>query len=302
MSGRQAASGAGWTGDPRTAILLILASTVMFAILDAGVKYLTGLYPILQIAWARYVFQMALVPAIVGRVTPRDVFRTRRPGLQMVRSMLLVGATLSFFTAVRHMPIADAAAIGMVAPLMVTALAIPLLGERVGARRWTAVVIGLIGALVIIRPGIGVAHWASVLPLITALCYALYQITTRILAAVDPPVTTFLYTGVVGALALSAAAPFVWQPPTPVGWAMMIALGLLAGGGHYCVIQAMRRAQASALAPFGYAQLVWVTVLGYLAFGDFPDGFTMVGGAIVVGSGVYVFYRESVVKRVTRED
>ena len=297
MSGRPGAPGAGWTGDPRAAILLILASTVMFAILDTGVKYLTGLYPILQIAWARYVFQMALVPVIVGRVTPRDVFRTRRPGLQMVRSMLLVGATLSFFTAVRHMPIADAAAIGMVAPLMVTALAIPLLGERVGARRWTAVVIGLIGALVIIRPGIGVAHWASVLPLITALCYALYQITTRILAAVDPPVTTFLYTGVVGALALSAAAPFVWQPPTPVGWAMMIALGVLAGGGHYCVIEAMRRAQASALAPFGYAQLVWVTALGYLAFGDFPDGFTMVGGAIVVGSGVYVFYRESVVKQ-----
>ena len=184
---------------------------------------------------------------------------------------------------------------------MVTALAIPLLGEKVGARRWTAVVVGLVGALFIIRPGFGTLHWATMMPLATALCYALYQITTRILAASDPPVTTFLYTAIVGIILLSVAAPLVWQPMGGFDWALMIAIGLLGGGGHYCIIQAMRRAQASALAPFGFVQLVWVTLAGYLAFGDFPDGFTIAGAVIVVSSSIYVFYRESVVKQVARE-
>lgn len=299
MAGEQRAASADatWIADPRGAILLIVASGVLFAGLDTGAKYLTALYPILQIAWGRYLFQLALLPFIVGRVKPRDMLRTRRPVLQVVRALLLIGATLTFFAAIRYIPVADAAAIGAVSPLMLTALAIPLLGEKVGARRWTAVGIGLVGTLVIIRPGFGELHWATVMPLVTALCYALYQITTRILAASDPPVTTFLYTAIVGIVLLSAATPFVWQPMSGFDWALMIAVGLLGGGGHYCIIQAMRRAQASALAPFGFIQLVWVTLAGYLAFGDFPDGFTIIGALIVVLSGVYVFYRESVVKQ-----
>ena len=286
--------------DMRIGILFILITTVMFALLDTGVKYVGQFYPVLQIAWARYVFQMAVVPMVIGRFRPRDILRTKRPGLQVMRSMLMVGATLSFFTAVTYMPVAEASAIGMIAPLMVTALAIPMLGERVGARRWMAVVIGLIGALIIIRPGFGSLSWAAILPVITAICYALYQITTRMLAEIDPPITTFFYSGAVGVVVLSLAVPFAWRTPTVSGWAMMIALGLLAGAGHYCVIQAMRRAPASVLAPYSFVQLVWVTVLGYLVFGDFPDKLTLLGAAIVVGSGGYVFYRENVVKRAAK--
>ena len=286
--------------DMRIGILFILITTVMFALLDTGVKYVGQFYPVLQIAWARYVFQMAVVPMVIGRFRPRDILRTKRPGLQVMRSMMMVGATLSFFPAVTYMPVAEASAIGMIAPLMVTALAIPMLGERVGPRRWMAVVIGLIGALIIIRPGFGSLSWAAILPVITAICYALYQITTRMLAEIDPPITTFFYSGAVGVVVLSLAVPFAWRTPTVSGWAMMIALGLLAGAGHYCVIQAMRRAPASVLAPYSFVQLVWVTVLGYLVFGDFPDNYTLLGAAIVVGSGGYVFYRENVVKRAAK--
>ena len=283
--------------NTRLAILLILITTVMFALLDTGVKYVGQFYPVLQIAWARYVFQMVVVPVVIGGTRPRDIIRTRRPGLQVLRSMMMVGATLSFFTAVRYMPVAEASAIGMISPLLVTALAIPLLGERVGRRRWMAVLCGLIGALIIIRPGFGTLSWAALLPVVTAVCYALYQITTRMLAEIDPPITTFFYSGAVGVVVLSLAVPFSWQTPTVGGWAMMIALGLLAGAGHYCVIQAMRRAPASVLAPVSFVQLVWVAILGYLVFGDFPDKFTFLGAAIVVGSSGYVFYRENVVKR-----
>ena len=283
--------------NTRLAILFVLITSVMFAFLDTGVKYVGQFYPVLQIAWARYVFQMVLVPVVIGRTRPRDIIRTKRPGLQVLRSLMMVGATLSFFTAVGYMPVAEAAAIGMIAPLMVTALAIPLLGEKVGRRRWMAVVCGLIGALIIIRPGYGALSWAAILPVITAICYALYQITTRMLAEIDPPITTFFYSGAVGVVVLSFAVPFSWQTPTLGGWAMMISLGLLAGAGHYCIIQAIRRAPASVLAPFGFVQLVWVTILGYLVFGDLPDRFTILGAAIVVASGAYVYYREDVVKR-----
>lgn len=287
--------------NTRIAILFILTTTVMFAFLDTGVKYAVQFYPVLQIAWARYVFQMIVVPVVIGRTHPRDVLRTKRPGLQVLRSLMMVGATLSFFTAVNYLPVAEASAIGMIAPLMVTALAIPLLGEKVGRRRWAAVIVGLIGALIIIRPGFGGLSWAAILPVITAICYALYQITTRMLAEIDPPITTFFYSGAVGVVVLSVAVPFVWQTPTLSGWAMMICLGLLAGAGHYCVIQAMRRGPASVLAPFSFVQLVWVTILGYLVFGDLPDQFTIIGATIVVASGGYVFYRENTVKRAAKE-
>jgi len=292
-----AGSGGTWIADTRGAILLIIVSGILFAGLDAGAKHLMVVYPVLQIAWGRYLFQLVMMPFILGRVRPRDLLRTRRPVLQVVRGLLLMGATLTFFIAVTYIPLADSAAIGAVSPLLVTALAIPLLGEKVGARRWAAVIVGLLGALIIIRPGFGTAHWATVMPLGTALCYALYQITTRILAASDPPVTTFLYTAVVGIIIFSMIAPFVWVPMNGYDWMVMVGVGILGGAGHYCIIQAMRRAQATVLAPFSFIQLIWVTIAGYLVFDDFPDAYTITGAAIVVSSSIYVFYREGVVKQ-----
>lgn len=283
-------------GSLQTGILLMLASGVLFALLDTGAKYLTADHHVFQVVWGRYFFSMALLPLIVGRVSPMRVARTNHLALQIVRSLLLLAATAFFFTALRFIPLADATAISFVSPLLLTMLAIPLLGETVGRRRWTAVIIGLIGALIVIRPGFGMAGWATLLPLASALAYTFYQIATRKLCAVDPPVTIFLYTGIVGTVVMSAVVPFFWTWPTLGGWLVMIALGLLGGGGHYLVIQAFRRAPASALSPFTFAVILWTTTTGYLVFGDAPDAPTMLGAAVIVASGVYVFYRERVVK------
>lgn len=284
----------------RAGIMLALVVGVIFTTLDAANKHLTVSYAVVQVVWARYFFQMLLVPLIVGRVGVRSVVRSKRPLLQVVRSLFLVCASGAMVTALHFIPMAEASIIAKTGPLIVTALAIPLLGERVGARRWAAVAVGFAGVLIIIRPGFGTAHWAMFLPLFSTTCFALYQITTRKLAAVDPPVTTFLYSGVVGAVVLTAIVPFFWTAPDAAGWALMAGVGLASGFGHYLLIHAYRRAQASVLAPFSYVSIIWAVTFGYLVFGDFPSDTTFIGAAIIVASGGFVFYRESVVKRPPR--
>jgi drug/metabolite transporter (DMT)-like permease len=284
-------------GSPQVGILLMVAAGVCFALLDTGAKYLTADHHVLQVVWGRYFFSLAFLPLIVGRVNPLRVARTGHLTLQIVRSLLLLAATAFFFTAVHFIPLADATAISFVAPLLLTMLSIPLLGETVGRRRWTAVIVGLIGALIVIRPGFGQAGWAAMLPLFSALAYTLYLITTRMLSAIDSSATIFLYTGLVGTLVMTAVVPFFWTAPTLGGWLLMITLGLLGGGGHYLVIQAFRRAPASALSPFGFVVIIWTTTTGYLVFGDVPDAPTILGATIIIASAVFVFYRESVVRR-----
>lgn len=284
----------------RAGILFIVGAGFLFTILDAGNKFLTETYAIVQVVWARYAFQWIVVPAIIGRVSLASAIRTRNLPLQILRSLLLLLASASFVTAIHFVPLADASAVGKVGPLMLTALSIPLLGEHVGARRWAAVVVGFIGALVIIRPGFGTAHWALFLPLLTAFFFALYSIITRLLSRVDPPVTTFLYTGVVGTLVATAAVPFFWRTPDLVGWLLMIGTGTIAGLGHLSLIQAYKRAPASVLAPFGYVQLIWATLVGFAVFGDFPDTPTILGALIIMASGIYVIYREGRAKRRRR--
>ncbi len=284
-------------GGLRTGILLVLASGFTFAMLDTTAKYLSGELHVMQVVWGRYVFSLALLPWIVGRLNPIPVARTGNLKLQIARSLMLLAATIFFFTAIRFMPLADATAIAFVSPLLLTVLSIPLLGESVGLRRWAAVAVGLVGALIIIRPGLGVASWATLLPLATAFTYTLYQIGTRKLAQIDPTATIFLYTGVVGALVMSAVVPFFWSTPSASAWLLMVTTGLLGGLGHYLIIQAFRRAPASALAPFSFVTIIWTTSSGYLVFGDLPDAATISGAAIIIASGIFVFYRESVAGR-----
>jgi drug/metabolite transporter (DMT)-like permease len=210
---------------------------------------------------------------------------------------LLLGATISFFTAIHFIPLADATAISFVAPLLLTALSIPLLGEKVGSRRWSAVAVGFLGALIVIRPGLGATHWAATMALLSAVTFSLYQIATRKLSTVDAPITTFLYTGAVGTLVMTIVVPFVWRWPTAEGWAIMACLGVLGGFGHFLLIQAFRRAPAATLAPFNFATILWTGLLGYIVFGDVPDLATIVGTSVIIASGIYVFHRESVAGR-----
>jgi drug/metabolite transporter (DMT)-like permease len=169
---------------------------------------------------------------------------------------------------------------------------VPLLKERVGLHRWSAVIIGFLGVLVIVRPGGDTMQWAALLPLLTAFLYALYQIATRVLSRSTPPLVTFAYMVVVGTAGSTLALPFVWRAPDAFGWAMMAASGLLHGLAHYLVTRAFALAPAAILAPFNYAQLIGATVFGYLVFGHLPDRWTIVGALIIVAAGLYVAYRE----------
>jgi len=288
------------TASPGRGILWMLATTFCFMCLDTLAKLLTESYPVPQVVWARYVFHVVLLAAFLGpRVVP--VMRSARPALQLLRSLFLLGATGFFFSGLSFIPLADASAIMFVAPLVVTALSLPLLGERVGARRWASVVVGFLGALVIIRPGGAAMEPAALLVLGAAGCYSLYQIATRQLARHDRPLTTLAYSALVGALAASVVVPFFWVAPDLQGWLMMLGMGFFAGLGHFALIKAFAAAPAATVSPFGYVALIWATLFGFAVFGDLPDLWTVTGALIIAGSGLYIAHRERVKARAATE-
>jgi len=277
----------------RLGIALMMSGLLLFTLGEALVKLLARDYDIPQIVWGRYAFHALFTVLFFSRGNLLRQARTARPGLHVGRSALMLVATACFFTALRYLPLADAVAIVFVGPLLVTAFAIPLLGEQVGARRWAAIVVGFAGALIIVRPGAPGMHWATVLPLISAACYALYQILTRIAARSDSAETSLFWTSAFGVVAMSAAVPFFWRAPDAAGWAMMVALGAAYGFGHYLLIRGLEIAPASRLSPFLYTQIIWATLLGLLIFDQFPDGMTFLGLAVVIASGIYIWRRET---------
>ncbi len=276
----------------RLGIVLMMSGLALFTVGEALVKLLSHDYDVAQIVWARYAFHALFTVAVFSRGNVLRQARTARPGLHIGRSALMLVATGCFFTALRFLPLADAVAIVFVAPLMVTAFAIPLLGEAVGPRRWAAIGVGFAGVLVIIRPGSPDMHWAMVLPLVSATCYALYQVLTRIAARGDSAETSLFWTSAFGVAVMSAAAPFFWSAPDATGWAMMVGLGATYGLGHYLMIRGLEVAPASRLSPFLYTQIVWATLLGLAIFDQFPDAMTLAGLAIVIASGIYIWRRE----------
>jgi drug/metabolite transporter (DMT)-like permease len=281
-------------------ITLYLAAILNFSGLDTLAKYLTRDYHVMQIAWGRYVFSAAFLLLLVPRYGLWKPLRSARPWFQVMRAFLLAAVSLMFFVAVSFLPLTEVTAIGFMAPLILTGLAHFVLREKVGVRRWAAICAGFCGVLVIIRPGFDVVHWAAFLAVAMAASNAVYLLATRMLAGVDSAQTTIFYTGIVGAIGFSLIVPFFWTPPSLSGWIAMIALGLFGGLGHYLLIHAYTMAPASLLAPFSYTAILWVTITGYLAFGDFPDVWTIAGAAIVIASGIYVFYREAYLRRIGR--
>lgn len=277
----------------RHGIYWMLLTMFLFVSMDAVAKFLTERYPVSQVVWARYVFHVVLLFAWLGWRTPM-VLRTRRLGLQLGRSLLLLLTTFFFFTALSFMALVDASVIMFIGPIVLTVLAASILREHVGARRWSGVIIGFIGTLIVIRPGTAMVQPAAVFAVAAACCYALYQITTRQLSHYDAPLTTLSYTALVGALLSSVAAPFGWVWPDAAGWGWMALVGLIGGVGHFCVIKAFQAAPASVVAPFGYSSIVWSASFGFFVFGDLPDVWTIFGGAIIIGSGIYILHRERV--------
>lgn len=278
--------------EARRGIAWMLLSVLIAAGMDATSKYLSQFYPVMQIVWARYAFQAIPLMLVLAPRLPR-LMRTTRPGMQLLRSALLLGATITFITGLKKLPLTEASTILFLAPLIVTALSVPMLGERVGPRRWLAVAAGFIGAMIVVRPaGAEVNLWV-LFPLATAFVYALYMVTTRQLSRTDSSLTTLVYTGLVGTLVMTVVVPFDWVTPDARGWALMVMLGIMGSLNHFALILAFRSAPAAVISPFDYSRLIWATVLGFLLFGHLPDGWTMLGATVIVGAGLYVYRREA---------
>lgn len=278
--------------SPIFGVFLMLGAMMVVPLMDGIAKHLSATFSVVQITWARYFFHLIiLVPVVLWRHGAAALF-LRRPVLQVVRGGFLLGSTILFFGAIALMPIADAISLVFVAPLIVTALSPLVLGEHVGVRRWTAVILGFVGVLVIVRPGMNAFHWGMLLALGAGCTYALYSLATRRLSGSAPPLVTLSYTALLGAVVMSAVVPFFWVTPAATHLAWMILMGAVAATGHFLIIKAFEYAQASLLAPFGYSEIIGATAVGYFAFGDFPDEWTWAGVAVIIASGVYVSLRE----------
>ncbi|MFI4988464.1 MAG: DMT family transporter [Alphaproteobacteria bacterium] len=290
---RVAESGA---DEPLAGILLVMASMIVFSCSDATAKYLTQSLPAVEVAWLRYAtFVVLIVPAIVRHGGTR--LHSRNPGLQLVRGFTLLASSLFFILAISAMPMADATATTFVSPLLTTALSIPFLGEKVGIRRWAAIVVGMIGVIIVVRPGTSAFNPAAVFPLLSAASWSLAMVITRKMSGADGMITMLTYAAGSGFVALSMALPLVWV--TPVLWqvALGIFIGIASSAGQWLVVLAYRRADASVLAPFSYSQIVWSSLLGMAVFGNVPDAQTMIGAAVIVASGIYTAHRERAVRR-----
>jgi drug/metabolite transporter (DMT)-like permease len=282
------------TDRPFRGIALILASTVFLGASDVTAKYLSGTLPSIEIAWIRFlVFALIMAPAMVPG-SPIFALRTPRPGLQLARGAALLGSSLFFISGLRFLPIAEASATGFVSPLFVTALSIILLGESVGLRRWLATAVGLIGVLIILRPGTSAFHPAAFFPLVSALAWAGTLIMTRMMSGRERAVTIMTWSSITGVCILSALVPFVWIAPSWNDVLFGVFIGVASTAGQWIVVLAFRYADASVLAPFSYTQLLWVSILGFLIFGEVPDVWTVVGAVFIVASGLYTAHRERV--------
>ncbi len=278
-------------------IAIIIVTMMIFACQDAVTKYLAQDYSAAQIIWVRYVLFALFALALARRKRPlRDVLRSKMPWLQLLRSLVIVVEIGIFVIALRHLPLADTHALMATFPLMVTALSAIFLGEAVGVRRWSAVVVGFLGVLIILRPGIGVFEEAALWALLSAFLFACYQVLTRVVGRHDDGETSLLYMAVVGAVVMSFIGPFYWTPPTAEGWIGLIVLTITGTIGHLFLIKALELAPASTLQPFNFTLLVWATVVGFLVFGEFPDGWTIAGAIVVASGGLYTIYRERIRK------
>jgi len=279
---------------PFKGIALILASTVFLGASDVTAKYLSASLPSIEIAWIRFlVFALIMSPAMLPG-SPLFALQTERRGLHLLRGAALLGSSLFFISGLRYLPIAEASATGFVAPLFVTALSIVFLGEKVGLRRWIATALGLLGVIIILRPGTSAFHPAAFFPLVSALAWACTLIMTRMMSGSERAITTMTYSSIAGVCILSALVPFVWVAPTWHDILFGIFIGVASTAGQWIVVLAFRYADASVLAPFSYTQLLWVSILGFLVFGEVPDIWTVTGAAFIVASGLYTAHRERV--------
>lgn len=278
---------------PLIGIALMCLAVITFAVTDTTAKWLSGHINVFVVVWARYVIHFACSLVVFNPWTVPGLMRTQRPLLQIGRSALLFLTTALNFTALQFLQLDQTVSIMFSVPFFVALFAGPMLGERVGARRWIAILVGFSGILLVVRPGAGGIHPAAILCLGAAATYALYAITTRMLAKTDSSQTTLFYSALVGSIAASLPLPFVWETPRePLVIGLMLELGAVAGAGHFLMILAHARAPAATLAPFIYTQIISMIMLGWLVFGQMPSLWTLAGAGVVIGSGAYLLVME----------
>ena len=271
--------------QPTLGILLILAAGLLLASQDALSKSLTAVYPLLLVVWLRYLSQSVLMLALFAPRMGLNLLRTQRPWLQLVRGLSLVAITLLFYSALRFIPLGEATAVIFLAPLVVIVLSATWLKEHISRGLWLSVGVGLLGVLLIVRPGGALFTPAILLPLGAAFCFGIYQLLTRRLSATDHPATSNFLSALVGTLSVSVLLPWFWQTLTLVDGLLMATLGATAMTGHMLLTHAYRFGSAASLAPFTYVQIVTATVLGMLFFDHTPDLWAILGMAVIILSG-----------------
>ena len=282
------------TQRPLFGIGLMVVAMLALPIMDAAAKYMSARIPTLQLVWARFFFHTwLLIPIALWHHPVRELF-PHRAGLQTVRALMILCATALFFKAVALLPLADTLAVFFIYPFIITAFAPWVLGDRVGVWRWTATIIGFIGALVIIQPGFATLTHGVLFAIGAGFSYSFYALSTRKLAGIDPPLVTLFFTGLIGLVVTSVLLPFAWVAPQTGDWMLMAVMGLVSAAGHYCVILASESAPTPLLAPLAYVEIISATLLGYFIFADLPDRMTWIGIAIIVASGIVIAWREKV--------
>jgi drug/metabolite transporter (DMT)-like permease len=281
-------------------ILLMIFAGLCFSALDTCAKLLVVEFAAVQIVFVRFLGHLVLTVASVGPLNLPRVWRTKRPGLMVVRGMLLFGSTLGNFMALRYLALSETVSILFSTPFLVAIIAGPMLGEWIGPRRWAAVLVGFAGVLVVTQPGTAGFQWAALFSVAASICYAFYAIVTRILAATDSNTVQQFYASLVGTLAFLPMMPFVWiWPQDLASVALMAGTGFFGFIGHGMLISAHRYAPAPILSPFVYVQIIWMTLFGYIVFNHVPTTANLVGAGIVIASGLYLLFRERVVKEAS---
>jgi len=276
--------------------ILNLSAWLILPIMDAIAKYLSYSLPILQITWFRFFFSAVITGIFIYLFSRKSFVRSKNIKSQVLRGILLLTSSLLFFYAISVISLAKALTLAFICPLIVTALSPYFLKERVGRRRWTAVIVGFIGVLLVIRPGIVEFNWASLASLGTGLCYAIYLIVTRSLKDIDNGLLTLLFTSIVGTIVLSLYLPFVWINPSLNQLLLAVNMGFIAALAHGLIIISYNFSDASKLAPLGYFEIIPNIIIGYICFSDLPDKYTILGLLVIIFSGIYVFRRERIIK------
>lgn len=278
--------------QPLRGISLIVLATLLFATHDTLSKYLSGIYPVIMVVWVRYVLHTLLMAGIFMPSAGLRVLRTKRPGLQALRATCLLGTSLLFTSGLMFIPLAEATAVNFLAPLLVTALSVPLLGEHVTRGQWIAVLVGFLGVMVIVHPGGELFTPAVLLPLGSAMCFACYQLLTRLVSAHDSPTTSNFFAGLFNSLLMSTLVPFFWQTPQLKHLPLMLALGTCGMVAHLLLTQAFRFAAPAMLAPFGYCQIVFAGLLGFLVFSHAPSLTAQFGIVVICLSGLAAAWQQ----------